>query len=509
MLVLTSDEMQRAEQRAVERGCSMDELMRLAGYALARLVLAYGSPRGKRVLILCGKGNNGGDGFVCGQVLQKSGARVTIGLAQGEVKTPLAARAIAKLPEEIPVLRRGEQVLAAVEEAEIIVDAIFGFGFRGAPRGELVPLIEAVNRRGVPVFSADLPSGAECDTACVRGACIRATHTAAFSALKPAHVSYPAKRYCGRVHVCHAGIREKELQAEGQQVVLLDAPTVRALLPARDPEGNKGTFGKLLCVCGSVGMAGAAIMSVQAALRCGVGLVYVAVPRELYPVMAPVLPQAVFLLLDERSDGSLTEDSRTRLRLTLGQMDACLIGCGLGMRAADTVRTVLEGAVCPVVLDADGLNLAAREPELLRRRRCPLAVTPHPGEMARLLGSSIPRVQEDRLETAAEFARQYSAVTVLKGAATVIAGEGRLVVNPTGNAGMGKGGSGDVLAGMVASFAAQKLPLAGAAEAAVYLHGLAGDLCAAQRTQYTMQPTDMIDQLPEAFRQVLASSYNG
>ncbi|MBR4887790.1 MAG: NAD(P)H-hydrate dehydratase [Clostridia bacterium] len=503
MLILTKEEMQRAEQFAVARGTDMFTLMKLAGEALADLVLQYAPPAGKKVLVLCGKGNNGGDGFICARILHEHGALVTMALVQGGVSSPLAGRAFLTVPEEVPVLYSPEDAADEAMESDIIVDAMFGFGFVGAPQGALVPLIRAVNESPAVVFSADLPSGAECDTAAVRGECVQADHTAAFSALKPAHVSYPAKRFCGQVHVCSAGVEEEDLLDAGGSFALLENKTVKKLLPTRDPEGNKGTFGKLLCVCGSVGMAGAAIMAVQAALRCGVGLVYAAVPRALYPVMAPVLPQAVFLPLDEEPDGCLTEESKAALQQMLGQMDACLIGCGLGMKAMDKVQTVLENAECPVVLDADGLNLAAKEPLLLRKRRCPLVVTPHPGEMARLMSRTIPEVQTDRISMAKLFARRYNAVAVLKGAATVIAVGENVLVNPTGNAGMAKGGRGDVLAGLAAAFAAQKMPTEGAAAAAVYLHGLAGDLCEAELTQYAMQPTDLIAHLPEAFKQVL------
>ena len=505
MLVLTSEEMKRAEQAAVAQGTTMSRLMQLAGTALAQLVLRYGAPAGKQVLILCGKGNNGGDGFICAGLLHRCGAKVTVALAQREVKTDLAAQAIAKLPPEMPILRRPEQICPALAQAEIIVDAIFGFGFRGEPQGDVALLIEAVNARSVPVFSADLPSGAECDTGRVEGVCVRATHTAAFSALKPAHISYPAKRFCGEVHVCPAGIAPELLRAQAKSCLLLDEAMMRSILPKRNPEGNKGTFGKLLCVCGSMGMAGAARMAVEGALRCGVGLVYVAVPRELYPILAPSLPQAVFLLLDEEADGSLTEESRARLRLTVGQMDACLVGCGLGRRTKDAVRIVLRCASCPVVLDADGLNIAAENLSLLENRSCPLVITPHPGEMARLTGLSVSAVQDARLETAALFAAKSRTITVLKGAATVIAEpNGMLAVNPTGNAGMGKGGSGDLLAGMLASFLAQGVAPVQAARLAVFVHGWAGDLCAEEKTQYAMQPTDLIDYFPQIFKKLLS-----
>ena len=214
MYILTKNEMQAAEARAVARGVSMKELMRLAGEALARLVLQKAEPRGKRVLVLVGSGNNGGDGFVCARMLHAQGALVTLALVQGGVKSSLAGQAFLTVPEEVPVLYTPEDAADEAAESDIIVDAVFGFGFRGVPDQRLSALFEAVNALHKPVFSADIPSGAECDTGCVHGACIRATYTAAFSALKPTHVSYPAKEHCGEVLVCPAGLLENELRLE-------------------------------------------------------------------------------------------------------------------------------------------------------------------------------------------------------------------------------------------------------------------------------------------------------
>lgn len=283
--------------------------------------------------------------------------------------------------------------------------------------------------------------------------------------------------------------------SEGARIVL-------NMLRPRGAETNKGDYGRLLSVCGSEGMAGAAAMSTLSALRCGAGIVEAALPRPIYPIVAALAPEAVFTLLDLAQDGGLTAGARAALRSALGRASACLLGCGLGKgpAARELVPLLLGEAAVPLVLDADGINLAAEHIDVLKTAHAPLILTPHPGEMARLLNTAAKDVQENREECARSFAREYGVTLVLKGAGTLVASpDGRLYRNATGNPGMAKGGSGDVLAGMVASFLAQGIEPFDAAAGAVYLHGLAGDRCAARLSRCAMLPTDLIGALPELF----------
>lgn len=276
-------------------------------------------------------------------------------------------------------------------------------------------------------------------------------------------------------------------------------------LPPRDPEGNKGDFGRLLCICGSEGMAGAAVMSTRAAVRCGAGLVELALPRSIYPVAAAQLCEPVFCLLETSPDGEPVPAARAALGKSIGKASAILIGCGLGKSAAafDEVARVLRESLVPVVLDADGINLAAEHIDILKTARAPLILTPHPGEMARLLRTDASDVQARRSELALNFARMHGVILVLKGAGTLIASpNGDLVRNSTGNPGMAKGGSGDVLAGMIASFTAQGMEPFEAAVNGVYLHGLAGDCCAERLSRSAMLPTDLIEELPGLFLKI-------
>lgn len=280
---------------------------------------------------------------------------------------------------------------------------------------------------------------------------------------------------------------------------------LRSILKPRAAESNKGDYGRLLCVCGSEGMAGAAAMSIGSALRCGAGLVEAALPQPIYPVVASRLAEPVFTLLHPMPDGAASPEDGKVLLQAVKRASAVLIGCGLGKSAAarSEVEQVLREAEVPVVLDADGINLAAEHIDILRECGTPLILTPHPGEMARLLGTTPREVQARREETARRFAEEHHVILVLKGAGTLVAApDGRLYRNTTGNPGMAKGGSGDVLAGMIASFAAQGIEPWRAAVGAVYLHGLAGDRCAAEYSQTAMLPTDLIGMLPELFREL-------
>ena len=283
---------------------------------------------------------------------------------------------------------------------------------------------------------------------------------------------------------------------------MTDQELVQRVLNPRSPETNKGDYGRLLCLVGSEGMAGAAAMSVRAALRSGAGLVNAAVPRSIYPLVASRAEEAVYTLLDEGISAPLTEASQEELDASLRRADAVLIGCGIGTgrMAGALLQRCLLGAEKPIVIDADGINLLAHHIDILKTIHAPLVLTPHPGEMARLTGRTVEDVQRHRLATACSFARENGVTLVLKGAGTIVAApDGRAWINLTGNAGMAKGGSGDVLAGMIGSLLAQGCAPEEAAAAAVWLHGTAGDRCAARLSQAAMLPTDLIEELPSVF----------
>lgn len=498
MNILTAAEIKGLEECMVESGVAMGTLMENAGAAVAAFVEEKTAVKDKKVVILCGKGNNGGDGFVVARLLSKAGAAVTVVLMQGAPSSELAREAYDKMNKGIEIIlaRKAE---AHIDRADVIVDAIFGFSFHGKLPGAMEETVLRANHTKALRFSVDIPSGAVCDTGAVEGVCFSANYTVTFTAMKPAGVVYPAAKYSGKTVVRQVGIKREFLQMLPGDTQTVTLQSLYPLFPKRDPESHKGTYGRLLMVCGSIGMAGACIMAARAALRSGVGLLNIAVPHALYSILAAAVPEAVFTLLDY--DDTL----ETRIEEALAQADACLAGCGLGATSITTriVDVILQKAKCPVVLDADALNVLAETPEKLLKALARVIVTPHPGEMVRLCGKTMSSVRNDRVRTARDFSAKYHVISVLKGAGTVIASPGGEVrVNVTGNAGMARGGSGDVLAGILAGLAAQGIAPFESAYAAVCIHGAAGDFCAEKFSEHAMLPTDLIEMLPQVFLQI-------
>ncbi len=501
MKLFRREEMQRLEQASAGSGVSLGELMEGAGAALGDEAEKRCRPlEGKRAVLLCGKGNNGGDGFVCARLLAGRQALCTVLLVQGEPQTELALAAFQALPEAVEVLNaeeRREEAKVALGRADLVVDCVFGFSFHGELSGTAAEFLALANAGTCLRLAADLPSGAECDTGRVSPGTFRADVTVAFTGKKPAHCSYPAKEYCGETVVRRVGVPPALEQTARTALFQTGWDLPKALLKSPGAQSNKGDLGRLLLVCGSYGMAGACVMAARAALRCGAGLLHIALDRSIYPILAQAVPEAVFLPLDWEKDPAGSEE---QLKAALMSASACVVGCGLGKLAETVCPSVFAHCAAPLVVDADALNFCARRPGALEKAGASLVLTPHPGEMARLRGVSIPEIQAGRLEAAQRTARETGAVTVLKGAATVTASpDGRCALNPTGNPGMAKGGSGDVLAGMIGSFLAQGIPAFEAAALGAYLHGLAGDLCAAALGERALLPTDLSQALPRIF----------
>ncbi len=501
MKLLDREAVKSLEQAASEQGVTFAQLMENAGKALfCEIEERFPVLEGTRVSILCGKGNNGGDGFVCARLLWERGAKVQVILAEGLPGTQLAQNAFSALPSQVEVLTgEEERAFSSLQSAQVILDAVFGFGFRGELSGTPRALLEAANRASCFKIACDLPSGAQCDTGRVSPHAFRADVTVTFTAKKPACVSYPAKEYCGQVKTVCVGIPQELLQKSLWESPLEETEEEEALslLPTRRVQSHKGDGGRLLLVCGSFGMAGACMMAARAALRSGVGLLHLAVEESIYPILAGMVPEAVFTVLSWEKEPQKSEE---KLKKAIVGASACLLGCGLRELREKVCPTVFSHCEAPLLADADALNFLAVHPEFFSLCKGPLVLTPHPGELSRLLSESVSFIQANRLETAKLAAERFGAVTVLKGAATVTASpKGRCAVNPTGNPGMAKGGSGDVLAGIMASFLSQGMPPFEAAKAAAYFHGKAGDLCSKRLSRRSMLPTDLIEELPRVF----------
>lgn len=501
MRIATKEQIRRIEQTAIAGGLSVDRLMENAGSAAAKYIREWsGAPCD--TVILCGNGNNGGDGFVVARKLVKEGYPVTVVLTDGWPLSQTAKTAFS-LMGDVPIIDLADEpyrAAAAVSGAKIVVDAVYGIGFRGNLPDAVAQLFQLVNPETMLSVAIDVPSGLQCDTGEWDANTFRATHTVTFIAAKPALIAAENAVFCGAVTVSTIGIDEQDIVAE-LQAPFLQEQEIRAMFCARDLQSHKGTYGHLLAVCGSVGMAGAAILSARAALRSGVGLLTVAVPESIYPIVATAVPEAMFVLLPETEDGVLAETARPLLDRAMKGKTGILLGCGLGKGASveSMVSHILQTAKCPIVLDADGINAVLSHINILKTVKNALIVTPHPGEMARMICATVPEVQQNRVETATDFCGRYGAITVLKGHHTVVASRNGVCINPTGNPGMATGGSGDVLAGIIASLVAQGMVPENAAKSGVYLHGKAGDIVADRYSQHGLLPSDMIEELKGLF----------
>ena len=506
MVFLTSENIKEIESRAAETGMTHLRLMENAGSAAARIIRERYEVSGKSICVLCGKGNNGGDGFVIARKLMDAGAIVTAICVADPPATPDATEMFQRLsalkPDIIFFDTSPERVSILLKTADIIVDAIFGYGFSGELKPSLLSLFKYVSAVSGTVVSIDMPSGANCDTGETAESCIAADLTVSFIALKPGQAVYPAAAYCGELIAVPIGVPQELVEEVKSEMFSVEYPLIAHLFGTRDKQAHKGDFGKALLVCGSRDMPGAAVISAKAAVRSGAGIVRLAVSDDLRACVAARLSECVFLSLPETGRGGLSETARETLTKAMSESTACLVGCGLGQGedVSRTVTHIIKNAECPIVVDADGINAIAGSIDIIGQCDVPVIITPHPGEMARLCGVTAEEIQRSRLKYAAEFARRHGVITVLKGANTLIAlPQGRIYFNLTGNAGMATAGTGDMLSGMITAFLAQGFDPEYAAVAGVYLHGIAGDIAASKYSQRAMTPEDMIGELPELY----------
>lgn len=506
MRVFTSDQIREAESLAIKSGMNEYRLMENAGAAVAKVIkneyaLHKVNPsRMMNIVVVCGKGNNGGDGFVIARKLFEVGHNIKIILASGPPKSQTAEEMMSRT-DGIKIYNAQDNYsvcMRLISRADFIIDAIFGFGFKGEPDNEIKNVIFEINRSDSEVISVDLPSGVYCDGEGVSSAAVKADLTITISTYKFAHITYPSEDYCGRVRVVDIGIPEECFLSNESDIYIIDQELVKGLMPKRDPKGNKGTFGKLISVCGSRNMPGAAILSADGALRSGVGLVTAVFPDAAYSAISSHLVETILCPSASDERGYFAIDALPEILELLKKASACLVGCGIGMTddVCDIVYEIIKNAQCPIIIDADGINSVALNIDILKAAKAPIVMTPHPGEMSRLLGCSIEEIQTSRIEKATQFAQDYGVTLVLKGANTVVASPKAAYINLTGNSGMAKGGSGDLLAGMTASFVAQGMEPFYAALCAVYIHGRAGDIVKLELSERGMIPTDMLQILP-------------
>ena len=516
MIILNNSQTKKLEDYAVKNGSfEHARLMENAGAAVCRFINDLIGSANKSIAVVCGIGNNGGDGFVVAKRLLEGGAKVRVLLALGAPTTDDARKFLGECESagirtlSFTAEEEKPEFAKTIENSDIIVDAIFGVGFHGVVSGELSEVIGMINASHGLVVSVDVPSGVDSDSGEVSGACVRADHTVTFSTRKPGHVIYPAVDYCGEVHVAAIGIDDHVIREQEHHISTIDYDDVCRCFPKRERNTHKGVFGKLLCICGSLGMAGSATFAGKAAVMSGVGMVEMAVPAEIYPIVAGNLVDPVYVLLNSAKSGTVSAGSIPLLLEKLKDVTAVMIGCGMGRGkdVTEVVEAVIRHSDVPIVIDADGLNAIKDDLGVLGEAKAPIVMTPHPGEMARLVGKTNTEVQSQRLEVASSFAMTFGVYMVLKGANTVCATpDGRIMINLTGNPGMSKSGSGDVLAGLLGSLLAQGMGPEEAAASAVHIHGLAGDRAAESYSQHSMTANDIIIEFSEIFSDIERAS---
>ncbi|NIM04447.1 MAG: NAD(P)H-hydrate dehydratase [Armatimonadetes bacterium] len=506
MKIVTSEQMNALDRAAQEAGVSIMELMENAGRAVFEKAEAMlGTPQGRRVAIICGKGNNGGDGLVAARYLKKWGAGVEVLLAcsASDLKGAPKANYGSALQAGVPVEEnaQADRVLGACEQADLVIDALLGTGIKGAVERSAAEIISAVNRANRPVLAVDIPSGIQADTGEIAGVAVHANHTVTVGLPKWGLLNFPGAEYAGRVVVADIGIPAAAIEAMSITAEYLDAAEVAHLLPRRSPAAHKGDCGRALVIAGSAGYTGAAALCSMGALRMGAGLVTLAVPASLNDVMEAKLTEVITRPMPETAARSLSKEAQQEILELAARSDVVAMGPGLSLEpeTALLVRRLVGRLAIPVVLDADALTALSTDIDLLKGAQAPIVCTPHPGEMARLVNLSPAEVQKARASTAQSLARSIEGVVVLKGAATLIAdAEDRLRVNRTGNAGMASGGTGDVLTGMIAGLLAQGMSPFDAASVGTYLHGLAGDLAAAEKGDMGLIASDLLEKVPDA-----------
>jgi NAD(P)H-hydrate epimerase len=392
-----------------------------------------------------------------------------------------------------------------LQGADVVVDAILGTGMSKPPEGLYAEAIEAINTAHKLVVAVDLPSGLSADEGSIPGSYIQATHTVTFALPKKAFVLYPAAAALGQLHIVDISIPTHAIEAAGIQITLLEQDTLRQMLLSRRPDAHKGSHGHLLVVAGSLGKSGAGVLASQAALRAGAGLVTWALPTSLAAAMTSRLTEVMTLPVCETAAGGITADAVPALEQFLSRASALVLGPGLGTQPETLacVHTLLPHVRVPMVIDADGLNCLIGHLDILLQCAGPVILTPHPGEMARLLGTDTATIQAQRLDIACDFAQRYRVYIVLKGAYTVIyAPDGRRWVNPTGNPAMATAGTGDVLAGVVGALLCQGLEPVQAAQYGAYVHGLAGDRVRDRLGSRGLVASDVLQELPYAMHEI-------
>ena len=478
-------------------------LMSKAAGHIAAAAMERLSPGG-RAAVFCGTGNNGGDGIGAAAYLMDKGVSVRVFLVGNAEKLTPDAKEMLKyldsLGGSLEHFDASPELLRHLGDCDVVIDAIFGTGLNSEIRGDALLAINLINDSGAHVIAADMPSGVNADTGAVMGVAVMASTTVTFTMAKQGQFVEPGSIHCGEVRVCDIGIPSEIVDGAVSHVSAVTPEAVG--LPRRRLDTHKGNYGRCLIIAGSVGYTGAPALSARAASRMGAGLVYLGVPRSIYDIMAVKMDEEMPFHLPEDRQGRLAANAAGEILRRADECDVCLIGPGLGRspEITELVLSIIRIVKTPVVLDADGINAISGHIDILEKTACPLVLTPHAGEFVTLGGNLS---YGDRLREARMFAMRNRCYLILKGHRTITTlPDGNAHINTTGGPAMAKGGTGDVLSGMIAALIGQRFPIADAAKTAVYIHGLAGDMCAAELGEYSVMASDIVAMLPRAAQRV-------
>lgn len=503
----SSEQMREFDRLATERyGIPSIVLMENAGRHVYESVFQIlDSIAGKKIVIISGKGNNGGDGFLAARHLRDAGADVSVCITadasdiKGDAKINFDI--LVKTGFHISLIRSVDELEPVLAQCDAVVDAMYGTGLKGDITGLIADVINAINKCGKTVISVDIPSGVDADNGQIQGVCVKADITATFALPKLGLFLYPGAAYTGVVFAADIGIPH-ELY-DDIKVEITTQEFAAESLPDRSHDAHKGTFGTTVVIAGSRGMTGAAALASEAVLKSGAGLSVLCVPVSLQQMMATKLTEVMTKGLPETADVMLSSSALDEALQVCEKASSIVLGCGIGIcdDTCEFVNAFIKASKAPMVIDADALNCISKSNEKSSIFRNNLVITPHPAEMARLLGTTTAEIQSDRLGAARKASQQFGCVVVLKGAGTVIMNsDGRAFVNTTGNPGMATGGTGDILAGVIGSLISQGMNAFDAAVSGVFIHGAAGDIAADEIGESGMLAGDLLRAIPNALK---------
>lgn len=504
MKVGTVNEMRVMDRYAIEKlGIPEEILMENAGQAAAFVLSQEVGIRGKKLMIFCGVGNNGGDGFVVARKIHADGGAVRVFILGDPGRFKGAARAnlkiLQQLPIEVQTFQSVKKIRMDMMHSQGIVDAIFGTGLDREVGGLYREVIEGINGSGKKVLSLDIPSGINGDTGEVMGYAVQADWTVAFGLPKVGNMLYPGFGYCGKLYVCHISFPPPLYDSEDLKIQTSHPPP----LPARNPSVHKGTMGEALFIAGAAGYFGASYFSAASFLKAGGGYSRLAAPRSMVPFLAQKGSEIVFAPQRETASGSIALANKGPLIDLSEKMDMVVIGPGLSLDpetrqlVCELVKTIKK----PLLIDGDAITAVAGDLKLIKKRKAPTVLTPHLGEMSRITGRSVSEIGRQKIAVLQATAKDLGANIVLKGAHSLVGlADGKVFINLSGNAGMATAGSGDVLTGVIAATFCLGLPLDEAVRKGVFVHGFAGDLAAAEKGEDGIIAQDVLDYLPLAMK---------